>query len=539
MRPNALLQIARADFLERSRRYGFLVTLVGTIFLAYQVHIGNVEARVFSARGVFNSAWLGGVMTLTVTVFLSLVGFYLVKNAVERDRLTRVGEILATTPMSRVLYCLGKTLSNFLVLSTLIAILAVSAVVIQLITGESGHIDLVALLSPFILFALPAMLFVSALAVLFECTPVLRGGVGNVFYLFLWALPLILAMEVQSSPDIYGARAISQSMKADALAWLPHMAPRSAAASRELIAADNGFSFTIGGGLGPPAKSTFVWNGVRWTPALVASRLEVVGLALLIALVAALFFDRFDPSRSWGRRRHVSDPLDLPQASGAKVVALAPAHAVVARLHRAEPGFRFVALVLAELRVLLRGARRWWLAVALGLAIAQLFAPTSVSQQILLPIAWLWPVLLWSGLGSREKRNGTEGLVFASPRLLTRQWPATWVAGVLLSVATGAGLVVRLAIAGDGMGLAAWAAGALFVPSLALALGVWSGNGKFFEALYTVIWYLGPMNHLPQLDYIGGVATPERAHITIGFLIAAAALFAVSFVGRKRQLDTA
>src|SRR5262249_44629226 len=152
-------------------------------------------------------------------------------------------------------------------------------------------------------------------------------------------------------------------------------------------------------------------------------------------------------------------------------VALAPAHAIVQRMQRAEPGFRFAALVAAEVRLLWRGAKRWWLIVAAGLAIAQLFAPIRISQQILLPVAWLWPVLLWSSLGSREKRNGTEGLVFASPRLLTRQWPATWLAGVLLSVATGAGLAIRLAIAGDMTGLAAWTAGALFVPSLALALG--------------------------------------------------------------------
>jgi len=142
-------------------------------------------------------------------------------------------------------------------------------------------------------------------------------------------------------------------------------------------------------------------------------------------------------------------------------------------------------------------------------------------------------------LGSREKRNGTEGLVFASPRLLTRQWPATWVAGVLLSVATGAGLAIRLAIAGDGTGLADWAAGAVFVPTLALALGVWTGSGKFFEALYTVIWYVGPMNHLPQLDYVGGTPTPERGQITMGFLVVSVALLAFSFAGRKRQLDTA
>jgi hypothetical protein len=526
MNSNALFQIARADFLERSRRYGFLVTLVGTLFIAYQVHIGNVEARVGpSYRGLLNSAWIGGVMTLTITTLLSLVGFYLVKNAVERDRLTRVGEILATTPMSRALYCLGKTLSNFLVLATLVSVLAMSSVVLQLLARESGRIDLLALLLPLAFIALPAMLVVSALAVFFECTPVLRGGVGNVVYFFLWSLPLVLALQVKGSPDLYGARTISESMKAAAGLVTPNF--------------ENGFSFTIGGGLSGHATQTFVWNGVHWTAALIADRLQFVAWAIALALLASVFFDRFDPSRSRRSKKQIADPADAPQSSAAKVVALAPAHAIVARLHQAKPGYRFPAMVLAELRLIVRSARRWWLVVAAGLAIAQLFAPTGVSQQILLPVAWLWPVLLWSGLGSREKRNGTEGLVFASPRLLTRQWPATWLAGVLLSVATGAGLAVRLAMAGDGMGLAAWAAGAVFVPSLALALGVWTGSGKFFEALYTMIWYLGPMNHLPQLDYIGGVPTPLRAQITVGFLVTTAALLAVSFVGRKRQLDTA
>ena len=526
---HALVQIARADFLERSRRYGFLITLVGTIFLAYQVYIGNIQARVMSARGVFNSAWLGGVMTLTVTVFLSLVGFYLVKNAVDRDRQTRVGEILATTPMSRLLYCLGKTLSNFMALSSMIAVLAVSAVVMQVIRGESAQIDVWALLSPFLFIALPAMFVVSALAVFFECTPILRGGAGNVLYFFLWTAPLVTALEIKGAPDLYGARTISESMKA------------AAGANPALSAADDGFSFTMGGGFMNPTTHTFLWKGVHWTPGLIASRLEIIAFALAIALLAALFFDRFDPSRSRRKAGRVSDPADAPAKAGAvaNVVALAPAHAVVARMHRAEPRFRFGALVMAELKLLLRGARRIWLFVAAALLVAQLIAPPKLGQQIFLPISWLWPVLLWSSLGSREKRNGTEGLVFASPRLLTRQWPATWVAGVLLSVATGAGLAIRLAIAGDGAGLAAWAAGALFVPSLAFALGVWTGSGKFFEALYTVIWYVGPMNHLPQLDYVGGTPTPERGQITMGFLVVSAALLVFSFAGRKRQLDTA
>ena len=93
--------------------------------------------------------------------------------------------------------------------------------------------------------------------------------------------------------------------------------------------------------------------------------------------------------------------------------------------------------------------------------------------------------------------------------------------------------------ASRGQRFAAWVAGAAFVPSLALALGVWSGSSKFFEVFYTALWYVGPINHTPQLDYMGTVETPARAAITVGFLLATVALLAVAFAGRKRQLDTA
>ena len=522
---HALYQLARADFLERTRRYGFLVTLVGTFFIAYQVHLGNVEARLGPYRGVMNSAWLGGVVTLAITILLSLIGFYLVKNAVERDRTTRVGEILATTPISRMLYCLGKTLSNFLVLGTLVCVLAASSVAIQLLAGEAAHIDALALLSPFAFVALPAMLVIAAVAVLFECVPLLRGGFGNVLYFFLWSLPLLVAMEVPGSPDLYGARVISQSM--------------SAAARLEYPDYQDAFSFTVGGSLMDKATNTFVWNGVDWTPGLIASRLQFVALAIFIAFLASLVFDRFDPSRSRDKSRRVTDLADTLQAPTKAVVPLAPAHAIVPRLAPVPRGFNFGAMVAAELRLMLRQTRTWWYLVAAALVGAQLFTPLNLSRSIFLPLAWLWPVLLWSGLGSREKRYGTEGLVFASPHLLMRQWPAQWVAGVLLSVATGAGVALRLVLAGDLGLLAAWLVGAMFVPSLALALGAWSGSGKFFEALYTILWYIGPMNGMPQLDYAGAMDTPRRAAITMGFVIATAALLVASFAGRKRQLDTA
>jgi len=47
--------------------------------------------------------------------------------------------------------------------------------------------------------------------------------------------------------------------------------------------------------------------------------------------------------------------------------------------------------------------------------------------------------------------------------------------------------------------LLAWISAALFIPSLPLALGVWSNNHKLFEVLYVTMWYLGPMNKLTSL----------------------------------------
>lgn len=52
---------------------------------------------------------------------------------------------------------------------------------------------------------------------------------------------------------------------------------------------------------------------------------------------------------------------------------------------------------------------------------------------------------------------------------------------------TGGGLGFRLLIGGDWPGFSGWLAGALFVPTFALALGVWSGSSKLFEALYTPV----------------------------------------------------
>jgi hypothetical protein len=87
---------------------------------------------------------------------------------------------------------------------------------------------------------------------------------------------------------------------------------------------------------------------------------------------------------------------------------------------------------------------------------------------------------LRSVLGTRETQHRTEGLIFTNPHPIRRQLPATWLSGLAVALLTGSGVALRLALSGEWSALLAWTVGALFIPALALALGVWTGSGKAF-----------------------------------------------------------
>jgi hypothetical protein len=91
---------------------------------------------------------------------------------------------------------------------------------------------------------------------------------------------------------------------------------------------------------------------------------------------------------------------------------------------------------------------------------------------------------------------------------------------------------LKLELGGHWSELPAWVAGIVFIPALALTLGVWSGTSKPFEVLYTVWWYIGPLQHLRALDFTGMALSTRSAWV---YLIATAALLAASYLGRRQK----
>ena len=499
----------RADFLERVRRYSFLLTLGFAAWLGYLAAVGRIVLTLGRYRGLYNSAWIGALMALVISSFLSLAGFYMVKNTIDRDEQTRVGRIIASTPITRSFYVLAKFLSNFAVLASMTMVIAVCGVGMQWLRAEDRHVQLWALLAPFLLIALPAMAVTAALAILFESISWLKRGLGNVIYFFAWSFAL--AGSVQSGfDDIAGIHLLMDSMR-----------PAVRAVDPTYV---NSFALQAGGVTDREFR-VLTWTGVDWTAALVGSRLLWVAIAVGIALLAAVFFHRFDPARE--RRVAVKAngeglPVEVADASFRRV-ELSPVM---------KGGHNFLRLLRAELKLMFKERGRWWYIFAAGLFIASLAAPTVATGGIL-AAAWIWPVLMWSAMGTREARNGAEALIFSCPHSLRQQLPASWVAGVIVAAVSGGGAALHWLFAGQFVALEVWAAAIVFIPSMALAMGIWSRSSKMFEVLYTVLWY-GAIQ-MPLVDFTSATGKPT-ASLATGYAVAAAALLAAAFVGRQRQL---
>ena len=534
MRSRALYHLARADFLQRTRSYGFLITLGLMLYVAYVFvppnHSSYSTMSISGHRGLYNSAYLGSLMALLISPWLSLAGFYLVKNALARDIQTGVGQILATTTLSKPLYTVGKAISNFAVLAIMVGVMGIVAAAMQIIRQEDPNIQVFQIFAPLIFISLPVVAVVGSVAILFEAISWLRGGLGNVVYFFVWIGALSTRLGGEDplrSPtnDLFGLGVIMPSLATACEAAFPGSTVGKTSFNLGLNFKSAGEFWDL---------TTFRWEGLSWTPEIILGRLWWVAVSLGLALLAALFFRRFDPAKQESKRSRKRSKAAPPSLAEDQEVG-APAHAARLLPLTERRRFSFVFMVWAELRLALHGITIWWYLVAAGLFATCFFAPLPVSRGFMVA-AWIWPLLIWSKMGTRERLFRTDQLVFSTAHPLRRQLPACWLAGVLIAVMTGGGTGLRLVMAGDQLGLLAWTAGALFIPTMALALGVWSGSSKLFEVLYLFLWYLGPANRLGALDFMGvtGPLLPSRTPLI--FLLVTAALAVFALFGRQRQI---
>ncbi|WP_410982100.1 hypothetical protein [Bacillus cereus] len=511
-----LLYFIKNNVIRQMRSYSFLIVIGLTIFLGYAcvpaVSSGYEVFELGGVRGIYNSNWLGGMGVMISSLLLWLFGFYMLRSQVSDDWRLGIGQLIAASPISRFQYIFGKTISNFFVLVVIEMVFIIAFIIMQFIRGEDFSFQLGGYVYPILYIVLPSLLLLSALTTFFDVFPGLKGVVGNVIFFFLWVFLGIMAMEQPNNYwDVFGLHIISSDMLHDAASQFGFL-------SRGEENRSFGY-YPIEGQM-----QTFQWDGVNWNSEILITRFVWLEITLLLIFLTSLVFRRFHMS-SKGKKKIT----ELGQEN--KLIAMSE-HSnnlfTLTSITRTK-GISMLRLVKAELSIMLKGFTIWWYVIAIGLIAFGLICPVDIARGWL-PIIIIWPIAIWSQMMTRETYYGTDQIIMSSCSPFYKFF-ATWISGIIVGFIISSGVIIQFILIEDISLLLSWLSGIVFIPTLALAFGLWSRTRKLFEVVYMLLWYLGPVNHLPYVDFLGISTSYVIMYITLSIL-----LLCIALVGQLQQM---
>ena len=518
-----IYSIVKADYLQRTRSYAFLITLAVTVYVAYLfVPPTSASYTTLSTSGfksVYNAAWVGYVSATMTAVMLSFYGFLLVNSGIKKDIDTEVGLIIATTPLSNFKYLLSKQLSNYLVLCTIAGCTFIVSIAMFFVRGADYIFIPADFIMPYLLFVLPAMFLVAALAVVAEVFLGKRSILQFIIYFFLCgAVMASINVKNDHTPsgffDPFGLSLLTASIKTQVNTQF----------HQHIEQVSFGFIFSRH----RPFK-VFTWNGISWTSVFIFSRLVWMSFALGLVYLSSFFFHRFDVKNSPGRKQK---PAKLAQSG--EGLSAASAGITTASMPPVVFNYSIFPFIKTELLLLVRHGNKWLWLLNACLSLSMLFVPLNISSLYLLPALWFLQVTRWSELVTKEKTNRLHYFTYASYKPLLRMLPAQIAAGFLLGWLLALPLMLRYALAMDGLSILNVTAGALFVVVLAVCAGILSGGKKIFEIIFFMITY-ALVNQLPLADYMGSMPQHHTLAYT-GILFAAITLLLLAgFFTRSYQ----
>jgi hypothetical protein len=512
--------IVSADFRIRFRRASTVIVFLGLSAFAYvwipAPSTGRTLIQINGQRAVYNSGALGMGTASLGMIFAGLFGYYVISNAIRRDVVTRCGVIAASTPVRSGEYLLGKFLGNLTFLATFVCGFMLSSMVMLAVRGEA-RLEPFVFIGQYLLLTPAAIVFVSAVAVLFESIPWLAGKLGDVIYFFLWSTVIGL---VGANEATHGQMNWLRCFDFTGFGFMIDQLQRTLHTE----------SVSIGASSFDPAKPTIIFQGLTLTPEWIVPRGISLLVPLLLLPVAGFFFHRFDPvrtgrvsgkgRRNWiGKIQNLFKPLTrravsllmVPGWSGSFVGAIWTDAALTFTLFP----FVFVAFV--------------------GLTIASSIAPLAG----VLPIVFAVLAVIVSDVATRDARSGTTASLRSISRL--RENYVWWKLGssCLLSFLLCAVPLIRT-IAYGPPAVAALVGGIVFVASTATALGVTTANPKTFIVGFLTFWYVvvNDKGANPMLDFAGFYGRFSPTTIVLYAAIGVAAIGIAQLLYRVRLART-
>jgi hypothetical protein len=512
--------VVRVDFRVRFRRVSTVIVFLLLSAFAYvwlpAPSSGRTLIQINDHRAIYNSGAIGMGTASLGMIFVGLFGFYVISNAIRRDVVTRCGLVAASTPMRTGEYLLGKFLGNVLFLTTFLGGFMLSSMAMLLVRGEAP-IEPLVFVGQYLLLTPSAVVFVSAVAVLFESIPFLSGKLGDVAYFFFWMAFLGLVIGDEASKH-----GISWARYFDVTGFGFMM--------DQMTRTLHTRSLSIGASTFDPKKAPVVFTGLTLTRDWVLPRLVSTLAPLLFLPLAGLFFHRFDPVRTkrtaeksrgnWiGRLQSLFKPLS---------------RRIVGPLLRPAKGGSFLAAMWSD-AVLTLTLYPLVLVAFVVITIVTLFADLGR----VMPIVFATLAIIVADVATRDTRANTFASLRAMPRL--RENFVWWKLGstLLLSLCLCAVPIARTAIVGA-RPLGSLLVGVAFVAAIATSLGVMTSNAKTFIVVFLSFWYLvvNDRGANPWFDFAGFYGRATANTIALYAACSVTAIVAAQTLYRGRLART-
>ena len=407
--PGQIRAIAGTDLRLRLRRPATLWLILVLSGLAYLFIADPATGRglmvVDGARALYTSQVMALSTAGLAAFLLTFAGFYLTSNTLRRDLLARTGAIIAATPVSSGAYLAGKWLGGAAYLGLVTLAYAMNVMAMHLLRGE-GPLEPLTYLLTYLLALGPGMAVVSALALCFECIPLLSGRLGEVAYFFVWMVMIAMGAISEGGGaglfvDILGIGFILGQVNA-----VVH--------SHQLAIGQTPFD---------PAIAPWVLPPIQLTLATLLPRLTTALLAVPILLLARLGFHRFDPARVRSGSESTGGDLvrrlslllkpvtRIVSAIGARLVPVAPG---AVRPILAET---VMTLCLAPIVLLV------WFGIVAAAILAQ---GATVRHTLPIVLSAVLAVAL-ADLTTRDRAAGVQAMLFSMPRMKPGMPASSWV----------------------------------------------------------------------------------------------------------------
>ena len=508
--------IVKANVVARIKTRAFLIAAVFAIaFVVVCTPAADAGYDILmtgTARALYNSAWLGMMNIMLFTVVLWLPAFYLIRHGICDDRQLKVSVLIASCPIGKTAYIFTKFVSNFLTALSLHVLFMLTFMAMQFIRMEDTAFVLSQWLLPMCYIGIPSLCMLAALAVLFDSAPFLRGAIGNTLIFFMWAWEL-------GAPFIRNIGMTSRGTVKNLFSFNIMSFEIHTAMEKYFPNAPRFLMLTYSTRTEPIA--TFPFEGITWDTAFLAYRLVWIAAALACTFLAVLCFDRFAHTgivkKERNRKKGTPEQIYVCSESGgltakAAVLTAAP----VFGLLRNE-----IKLVASNVFFL------WRWVFAAGIALSW-FLPINV-QGGETPIVLLaaLPLPFLSQCGTLEKTFSTKQLLMPCPSFRLKRLLALTV-NLFFTLAVSVGIIVRLFIAGNIDLALSWLTGCFFLSALAFCLGYLVKTSRVFEAVFAVLFYLGPLKGWPYLDFLG-----LHGNYSLVYLIAGLALSVAGFAAKE------